>query len=1043
MDLTELSIKRPTLIMVIFIVLSFLGVSSYLALSYELVPKFSPPNLFISTIYPGASPSEVEKTVTKKIEDAISVVENIDKIRSASQESFSLVRIEMKPGTDVDKSVQDMQRQVNAIVRTLPPGTEAPVINRFDFADLPIIRLGIFSKLSDTEIFDLVKSRIQPSLAQIEGVAQVRILGGSEREIRVNIDKRQLEANGLSIMQVTQLIKASNLDFPTGKIQDEEGQVMLRLAGKYESLAELENLVVGRSRFGSSILLKDLAEIKDTKREVEIISRVNSKGGIALSIQKQSDANAVTVSERVKEIIAELEERYEAEGVTFEIGQDSSEFTLQAAEQVMEDLLYAIILVSLVMLLFLHSIRNSLIVLISIPTSIVSTFIVMFLLGYSLNLMTLLGLSLAIGILVDDAIVVIENIYRHLEMGKDRVLASYEGRMEIGFTALSITLVDVVVFTPIIFSEGLVADLLRQFAVVVVASTMMSLFVSFTLVPFLTSRFAKLEHLNPNSIIGKMIGAFEGFIDAMADEVAALLQWSFRNKTITLLLALGMMGGAIALIPYGYLGLEFLDAGDRGEFLVELELPKDASLSQSNFITQQAEAYIDSYQEVTSVFTTIGATRRSQAGQSTPYLAELNIQLVPKQERNISTELLARKIKLGLESQLVGIQVKPVSINILGMAEDAPIQIDLTGPSLDSLKVFASKIEAEVAKVPGTVEIMQTAGEGNPEVKVEIDRDRLAEFGLNMGGVGQAMRTAFNGNRDTKYRDGDNEYDIFVRLDDFDRKQVDDVQDLTFVNPMGQLVKLKQFAGVNETLGPARLERKNRIAAVTINTQVIGRPTGTVASEIDARIQELRRPEGVTIEYGGDVERQSKGFGSLGFALLVSIVLVYLVMVALYDSYVYPFVVLFSIPLAVIGALLALALVKQSLNIFSILGMLMLVGLVAKNAILVVDFTNQLKDEGKDFKEALTIATKLRFRPILMTNLSMVIGLLPIALAVGAGAEWKNGLAWALIGGLSSSMILSLIIVPVIYYIMDSILMRLGWDKKKVIEIYPQDLPSS
>ncbi|MBK9335947.1 MAG: efflux RND transporter permease subunit [Lewinellaceae bacterium] len=505
MNLTALSIRRPSLIIVVFAVLTFMGVASYFSLPIELVPKFDPPVITIMTLYPGASPAEVENAVAKPIEDAISSLEGIQLIQIGANENVCFVAVEISQELDLDKAVQEMQRKVNQILPTFPKEVRTPVINKFALSELPILRLAVRANVAGPEFFDLVKNRLVPEMGQVKGVAQVGILGGEEREIKINISSAKLEQFGLSLLQVTQAVQAANLDFPTGKVTGKDTQMRIRLAGKFLTLDDIRNLVVGKSRFGSSILIKDIAEVQDGAKDLEVLCIANGQPVLGLEIRKQSDANAVEMAEMLLLKLKTLETSYAASGLKFDVIANSSTFTKQATDAVVHDLLIAVLLVALVMLLFLHSLRNAAIVLVSIPTSIVSTFVMMKVMGYSLNLMSLMGLSLAIGILVDDAIVVIENIYRHLEMGKNRVQASYDGRQEIGFTAISITLVDVVVFLPIIFTVGLVPNLLRQFCMTVLVSTLMSLLVSFTLVPWLTSRVGKLHRFSGKKLGGRIV----------------------------------------------------------------------------------------------------------------------------------------------------------------------------------------------------------------------------------------------------------------------------------------------------------------------------------------------------------------------------------------------------------------------------------------------------------------------------------------------------------------------------------------------------------
>jgi hydrophobic/amphiphilic exporter-1 (mainly G- bacteria), HAE1 family len=1033
MKITEVSIKRPSVILVLFIILTFMGLTSYRKLSYELLPKFSSPIVSITAIYPGASPNEVENTVTKKLEDAVSSMENVDKITGTSYEGLSVVVVQLRAEANVDIALQDAQRKINAILGTLPEDVKSPSLGKFSIDDLPIMRLGVSADMNATELYDLVKLRIQPNLAKIPGVAQTNLIGGEEREIRVNVDNEKLKAYHLSLPQLVNLIETSNLDFPTGKIKTQEEQVLIRLAGKYTNLSDLRNLVVARNQNGGPVRLSDVAEVQDTKKETELINRINLQNSIGISIQKQSDANAVAVSELVRKEIASLESSYAKENLKFNIAQDSSEYTLESADAVIHDLVLAVILVAAIMLLFLHSLRNSVIVMIAIPLSLISTFIGMSLLGFTLNLMTLLGLSLVVGILVDDAIVVIENIYRHMEMGKSKVQAAYDGVKEIGFTVVSITMVIVVVFLPIALTTGLISNIMKQFSIVVVIATLLSLLVSFTMVPFLYSRFGKLEHISAKTFFGRIILGFERALDRFTAWIQGLLTWALTHRAITIIGAVVLFIGSFALVGAGFIGSEFVAQGDRGEFIMILEYPKKTSVEQNNVTTRQIEAYIAKKPEVVSLFTSVGQTSESGMGssQATSYKSEINIKLVPADQRKESSDIYGVLLKNEILQRFPGVKVKSTPISILGTANQAPIQLIVTGPTYDTVMQFANRLMERVKNVEGTQEVKLSVESGSPEVVVKTDRTKMAELGLDLQSVGATMQYAFSGNTDAKFRQGENEYDINVRFDEYDRRSVDDIRALTFMNKFGQSIRLDQFAEVKESSGPSRLERYNRISSVNVNAQLLGRSSGAVADEIKGILTTMDKPSGVDVTFGGNQQNQEESFSQLGFAFLTSILLVYLIMVALYDNFIYPFVVLFSIPLAMIGALWALALTANTLSIFTILGIIMLIGLVAKNAILVVDFTNHLKEKGMSTNDALLEATKERLRPVLMTTIAMVVGMLPVALATGAGAAWKNGLAWAIIGGLVSSTFLTLVVVPVVYQVVDRLIVKLGFGNKQ------------
>ncbi|SDG98326.1 hydrophobic/amphiphilic exporter-1, HAE1 family [Flavobacterium omnivorum] len=1030
MKLAEISIKRPSLVIVLFTILTLGGLFSYSQLGYELIPKFETNVISIATIYPGASPSEVENTVTKKIEDAISSLENIKKIDSKSFESLSSVSITLTSNADVNISMNDAQRKINAIINDLPDDAEAPSLNKFSLSDLPIMTIGANGKMDEVEFYDLVDKKLAPVLSRVQGVAQVNITGGQEREIQVNLDAVKMQAYGLSVPQVQQNILSSNLDFPTGNIQTREQKILIRLAGKYKNVEELRNLIVS-SKNGIQVRLGEIADVQDTQKITEKVARVNQKSAIILQIIKQSDANAVAVSEELVKTIAKLEAEYKTTELKLEIAKDSTVFTLEAADAVVHDLLIAVLLVAFVMLFFLHSIRNSLIVMVSIPASLIATFIGIYLMGYTLNLMSLLGLSLVVGILVDDAIVVLENIYRHMEMGKNKVRAAYDGTAEIGGTVVSITLVIVVVFLPIALSSGLVSNIITQFCVTVIISTLLSLVASFTIIPWLSSRYGKLEHITGKNLFGRIILGFESYLTRFINWISGLLTWSLDHYKTTLAIVLVIFFSSIALVPAGFIGGEFFAASDSGEFLVQIEMPKDASLEQTNFMTQKAEAFLENEAIVESQFTIVGQTSGGLgASQATAYKSEINVKMVQLDQRDEPANVYAAKTKRKLEKLLVGAKVKTVPVGILGTAEDATLGLIVTGPDVASAMKFAIAAEKELRTIPGATEIELSVEDGNPEVSVKVDRDKMAALGLSLQTVGLTMQTAFSGNTDGRFRAGEYEYDINIKYNAFDRKSIADVSNLIFINDMGQQIKLNQFATVTEGSGPSQLERRDKTASVTVKGQNVGVASGTIVTKWQEKLDQLKKPTGVNYIWGGDQENQSEGFGTLGIALLAAIILVYLVMVSLYDSFVHPFVVLFAIPLSFIGALLALALTNNTLNIFTILGVIMLIGLVCKNAIMLVDYTNQRRAAGETIRTALIQANHARLRPILMTTIAMVFGMFPIALAAGAGAEWKNGLAWVIIGGLISSLFLTLIVVPVIYEIMEKLIAKFSKGEK-------------
>lgn len=1021
MNITEIAIKRPSLIIVLFSVFTLLGIIGYKNLSYELLPDFNQPVVVIKTIYPGAEPQEVETSVSRKIEDALSNLEGVDYLETKSMPNASVIIANLKYGTNVDKAMQDAQRYIDNIKKDLPADILSPVMSKVSPNDLPIISISATSNLSETEFHQKMKDDFLPQIQQLKGVAEITLLGGEEREIQVKVNQDKLIYYKISLSQVVEAINRSGLDLPAGKVQSQKENNSVRITGKFTNIEDIMNVQVAMPMPNSPVYVKDIANVIDGVKEIASVSRYNGANGIGLMLKKQGDANAVEVSKLVKEKLKAIEEQNHEAGVKFTIADDSTDKTIAAVNSVVFDLFLAVILVSIVMLLFLRSYRNSLIVLISIPTSLVTAFAVMWLLGYTLNLMTLLAMSLIIGILVDDAIVVLENIQRHLDEGKEKRTAAMDGRMEIGFSALSITLVDVVVFLPILFLQVFVADMLRQFSVVVITSTLTSLLVGFTLTPWLASRIGKKEDLQPTNIMNRFLLWFEHQLNTFIDWYGRQLVWVLSHKLIFTGIVLLLFVMTIGIMKQGIIGKEMMSTGDQGKFRLNLEYDKTITVQQNNIVSQQVENYILQQPEVATLFSNIAgpSTGIGSLGVGSANKSEFTIQLKSEKERSLKTEEFMKHLLSQLRSDFSGINFSVAVIGLL--PKGAPIKITLSGADIDLVMRTSQELKSVIETVPGADNVQLSVVAGNPEYKVIPDKDKMQRLGLNTAYVGMNLRTAFTGNDDASLTENGTEYPVRIWLDEFDRKNFEDVTQLTIVNPMNIPIDVSQFATVVQDNSPSLLERLDRQASVTLTAESFGRPSGTLAGEVITYLKSKPLPEGIKLSWGADIKTQNESFGALGSVLLISFILIYLIMIALYDSYIYPFVALFGIPVAAIGAFLALNLSLNHLTLFAQLGLIMLMGLVTKNAILIVDFTNQLKAEGKHFKEALILAGKERLRPILMTTLAMAIGMLPIALGKGTASEWKNGLAWVIIGGLLSSLILTVFLVPLVYYLADSI----------------------
>lgn len=1025
MTITELSIKRPLLITVIFVTLILFGLISYNSLSLNLLPKFTTNMVSVNTTYTGASPEEVLTSVTKPLEDALSSVEGVDAISSSSQEGSSSISLELTNSVSTSDAQLDAERKINQILATLPQGVDDPVVSRMSSDDDPILKLSISSDMSDTELYDFIDNEIKPLLTNVPGVSDVSVIGGTKRQINVEIDNDKLKAYNLSLLDVNSVVSTSGASFPSGKIENDNNRYSLDLNAKVQTVAQLRAVVVRQNNDGSRVLLKDVASITDGKENVTQLNRLNSEPAIGIEIKKQTDANTVEVSKLAKQRLEELKKSYAADNFDYNIASDQSIYTQASADAVVHDLVLAIIIVSFVMLFFLHSVRSSTFVLVALPSAMIPSFILMWVFGFSLNMMTLMSLSLVVGVLVDDSIVILENIFRHMEMGKDKRTAALDGRNEIGFTALAITLVDVVVFLPLGFVGGMIGNIVKEYALVVVFSTMMSLLVAFTLTPLLASRWAKLPHLSKTSLWGKTNLWFESLIDDFREFYAKILKWSLSHKRYVIVAIFLLIVGSVALIPAGFVGTEFIPQSDRGELNIQIDLAGNTPLKETNAKVAQIESLILKHPEVVNVFSKVGTQSGASMGSnasSNSNLAEISIQLTDVNERSISTVNFGRNVRDEI-MQIPG--VKP-TIKTVGMTGNASfdIQMDVQGVNRDSIMKAAAIVKSIFEKTAGTDYVQYSSKEAKPQVSIVLDHDKMASYAVTTNDVGNAVQYAFSGNNNTKFRDDGEEYAINLQLDGFNTMTIEDVRRFNVKNSRGATIPLEAIAKITETSSQSVLERKDRLNSVTINAIAVGRASGSITDDITKELEKVKFPAGVDVVQAGFGKNQSDAFSSLFMAVGLGILLIYLIMVALYESIVYPFVVLFSLPVAIIGAILALALTLHTINLFSILGIIMLLGLVAKNAILIVDFTNQEKEKGMSVKDALIEAGRERLRPILMTTLAMILGMLPMALSSDAGSETKNGMAWVIIGGLTSSMIFTLVFVPVMYTIIE------GWKNK-------------
>jgi HAE1 family hydrophobic/amphiphilic exporter-1 len=1053
MWMTRLALNRPVTIMVFVVAILVLGYYALGRMQVELQPKVDFPVITIVTPYPGASPEEVETLISKPIEDAVAGVEGLRQISSTSQFSLSQVALEFYIGTNISQAYIDVQAKLNTVLGQLPDGAERPTILKLDTQSQPTMYLSLTGNRPPYELRDLAENIIKDRLSSVPGVAAVSVAGGQKREIQVAVDKKRLNAYGLSINAIVRALQGANLNVPAGRITEGERDYNVRLLGEFKSVDELRNLELylqnprNPMQRGSLIRLKDVADVRDTVEERTELTRVNGKEDVSIVIQKTSDGNAIEVSDGVKAQIARIQQEYP--DLQFTVTQDEADAVKESLADLRLALGIAIVLVVVIIYLFLYNVRGALIVSLAIPTCFFAAFIAMYFFGFTINFMTMLALSLAVGVLVDDAIVVIENIYRHLSLGEEPMEAAYNGRTEIGLAAITITFVDVVVFLPIAFMGGVTGQFFRSFGITVAVTVLFSLIVSFTLTPMLASRLYRR-----GEAVEEPRGFFKWFdnrLNNLKRSYRRALAWSLRHRWLVILTANGalvatfvlIIGSAAAGSPL--LPFRFAPSQDQGLIQVTIEMPPDAALSQTDAVVQRIEEAALSIPEVKYVSTRLGRLSSGffGAGDSGPRFASMQItlhekkalldslmfwvkhdeQLRTRRDIEIAAEL---RQKIG-ETPGAQIVVNTVS-GFRGGGFGTPIQVALVGKDTATLLETAERVRNLIAQIPGIKDPDLSWSAGKPELQVRVDREKATALGVSLAEIAAALRTAYEGDTSVKYREAGQEYDVRVRLRQDQRERLTDLNDLVVAYVQGAPVYLRDVAAITLGEGPTKIERTDRQRRITVTANLLpGYTPGNLRQVIDAKLRETNAiPPGVRAQWFGENEVMAREGVYMAQALLLALILVYLLMVALFENWLYPFIIMFSQPQALVGALLALVLFRSELNIISMIGIIALVGIVGKNAILLVDYANTLRQRGLSRDEALLESGETRLRPILMTTLSLVLAMIPIALAVGRGSEFRAPLGIVIIGGLTVSTLLTLIVIPCTYSVMDDFTRLLG-----------------
>ncbi len=1014
MKITEFSLRRPSFITVVFLALLILGIFSYGRLPADLLPKMGFPFVAILVPYPGAGPEDVERKVAKPLEDAMSSLNNIESVYSGSQEGMAMLWIEFKLDADPDLAVNEVQRKYNAVINQLPVEAEPATILQWNMNDVPIMQYSITGNLPPAELFNLVKNDIQTEIQQVKGVSRVTLLGGKEREIRLEVQPDLLQAYKVPLLQMMAAVQGENQNVPAGKVEKSGKNYIVRVKSQVSNIAELENIIVARTASGP-VYLRDVARVKDAFKDDTSIVRLNGEPGIGLMVFKRTDANTIETSKKVKQAVSQLEKKY---GISISLAYDSADFIKSSLSGVQEELLLAVLIVALVIFIFLGSWQGSSVILLSIPTSLIGTLVFMMLFDISLNLMSLMGAALVVGIIVDDSIVVLENIQRHMEKGLDRVSAVIQSSREIGIAVVGISLTLVVVFLPMALVPGIAGKIFREFGLVVVCATLLSLVVAVTLIPLLASRWAGLGERGGQPFVSKILGRFENFLSGLSKSYERVISQSLNHKKLVLAVAVGSLLVSGALIPLRVVGTEFMPKVDRGEFILKLTAPPGTSLTKMDSLVKGVEDEIRSLPEVKDVYTSLGYTTGGYDAASSSNIAEIKVIL--KEAGPEKSGLVKEKVK-AMADRRAGIESSIVLTSLFGGAEDADLRIEVRGSNLERLKQSAELVKETVSSIQGVREVRTTIESGLPEYNIRVDRDTAAAHGILTGDVANTLGLYVTGKVVGKFSDGEDQYDVRLIAGPESRNDPNDMADLLVANPTGELIKVGQIAKFSQGEALKKIERIDRQRMIAVNANLEGRSLGDVVNDFKQKLKDLNLPPDVNVVFEGGQKMFEESMKDLSLAMLISFIFVYLIMVAIFESFLLPMTIWLSVPMAMVGALLALALTRQTLNIFSMVGMIMLIGLVTKNAILLVDFTNTLRGRGLGVREALIRAGSVRLRPILMTTVAMITAMLPLAMGISAGSEMRRGMSAALIGGLISSTMLTLVVVPVIYSLLESL----------------------
>jgi len=1024
MILSDLSIKRPVFAAVVMLALVTLGLFSYRRLSVEMFPSVEIPVISIVTKFPGASPESIEREVSKKIEEAVNQIAGVKHVMSYSRESVSTVVVEFRLEEKINEVSQEARAKISAIRGNLPAAIEEPIIQKLDFNALPVVSLAVKGKgLSAKELTTLVEKRIKKRLENVSGVGKVDMVGSAKREVTVTIDPARLNALGLGIDQVVAGLKGENVNTPLGRLTHGGNEYPIRISGKPDRVEGFRNMVIAQ-REGRGITLAEVARVSDGAEEQRSLALINGEQAVALDILKQSGANMVQVVDGVKKSVEKLK-RELPNGVELTVVRDASIPTRESLADVKETMLIGGLLTVIIVFCFINSWRSTVITGLTLPISVISSFIIMNAMGMTLNVMTLMALSLAIGLLIDDAIVVRENIVRHLEHGEDHMTASRTGTSEIGLAVFATSMSIIAVFVPVAFMRGIVGRFFFQFGMTVAFAVLVSLFVSFTLDPMLSSRWhdPAIALKGRRKGLARLLDTFNDRFDAWADSYKKAISWSLCHRKSVLGLAFASF--VVGIVIFATLESSFMTNADKGEFQVVFKTAPDASLSESRDRLQAMLAAVSGITEVKHSYASIGA------GESgTVRTGSLYVKLKEKAQRTRNQEAVQQEFRKRLQ-KVPGVTLSIERVGDVGSGQK-PLQVNLKGEDLPTLKRYAAQLKKEIYRIPGLVDLDVTLDHDIPEYRITVDRERARDAGVSTNEIASTISRLVGGEAVSTYEDEEGDaVEVRVRLPESLRRDPGQVRDLKLAVVKGgetALVPLGNLTSYAVSNTPSEINRRDLSRLVTISANLDGIPIGTAVARVKEAAARVPMQPGYSVEFSGEAEDMAESFGYMAESLIIAVIFVYLILAAQFESFLEPFAIMLSLPLSVVGMAGMLKLTGDTVNIMSLIGLIMLMGLVTKNAILLVDYAKVLQRRGSPRFEAVIEAGRTRLRPIVMTTLAMIFGMMPLFLALGSGAEARAPMARAVVGGLMTSTILTLLVVPVMYTVLDDFG---AWMKRK------------